>query len=489
MARQYHGLKLVEALEHMYDVVGELYKVGAKPESLLRESLKGVNVEKEATILSRAITASYWLRKLTYALKELVVEAQRFAIARRLYAYEEACEIRGVLLWSQTIRRMATLQPPLQLVLVKTFNTPEYVLLRHTVATVRSLLEHYSRTLEIEVEKLLEDLKRQLGLRQAIIKGFDKGVRRLLHTMNTCTSLLRKLEKKTILSQVDGVKTPARTTPQQLLNTYKSRRRKLAQLITEKPWKPKWVQKLLQLAKQVEELADELEEVKDVISHTKRSIKLGKARKIASTSLRLLSWRLYELYTLYILLQAITKLAKIEHVKLDEKNHQLHIILSNGEKLVILYNQPLENSILAKAKAHWIANGSIPSETIQKMRGKPDITFKTSNNTKLIILEAKFSNNPTYLSAARFKILAYTYEYQAQAAILAYPTPPTRTSLDPEEAEIAGILGEAYEKDGIKIELKNTTLYILPIVPHESRLRRNTQILQKVLKEFLDKMG
>lgn len=469
----------------MYDVVGELYKIGVKPETLLKESLKGINVGKESTMLSRAVVASYWLYKLTYTLKELVMEAQRFAIAKRLYSYEEAYEIRGVLVWSHTIRRIATLQPPLQLVLVKVFNTPEYVLLRYTVATIRSLLEYYNRILESEVEKLIEDLKRQLGLRHTTLKGFDKCVRRLIYVINVCTSLLKKLEKKTILSQVDRVKIPTRITPQQLLNVYKSRRRELTQLIAERPWKPKWVQKLLQLTRQVEKLIDDLEGLRDVIIHTKRSIKLGKAKKIASTSLRLLSWKLYELYILYILLQAITKLTYIKHVKLDDEKHQLHIILPDGKRLVILYNQPLENSILAQAKAQWITDGNVTSETIQRIRGKPDITVKTNSNTKLIILEAKFSNNPTYLSAARFKILAYTYEYQARTAILVYPTPPIKTSLDPEEAEITGMLEEAYKRNGIKIELKNTTLYILPIVPHKNKLRENIQILQKVLMSHL----
>ena len=483
--KHYRGLELVEALEHMYDVVGELYKVGVKPETLLKESLKGINVEKEATMLSKAIVASYWLHKLTYTLKELVVEAQRFAIAKRLYSYEEAYEIRGVLVWSHTIRRMATLQPPLQLILVKVFNTPEYILLRYTVATVRSLLEYYSRILESEVEKLIEDLKGELGLKHTVFKGFDRCARRLIYVLDVCTSLLKRLERKTILSQVDRVKIPTKITPQQLLDIYKDRRRELVQLIARRPWKPKWVQKLLQLTKQVERLINELEGLRDVISHTKRSVELGKAKKIAFASLRLLSWRLYELYVLYILLQAIARLTPIKYVKLDGEKHQLHIVLPNGRKLIVLYNQPLENSVLAHAKAQWMTDGSIASETIQKMRGKPDITVKTSNNAKLVILEAKFSNNPVYLSAARFKILAYTYEYQAQTAILVYPTPPIKTSLDLEEAEIAGMLEEAYKKNGMKIELKNTTLYILPIVPHKSRLRKNIQILQKALTNHL----
>jgi len=478
------SLKLVEALEHMYKVVGELYKIGMKPEVLLKDVLRGISVKKEATTLSRAIAASYQLHQLTYTLKDLVMEAQKFAITKRVYSYEEAYEIRGVVLWSHTIKRMATLQPPLQLVLVKIFNTPEYVLLRYTITIVKGLLEYYNEIFKSEVEKLLEILRMQIGLKRVIFEGFDKCIKKLISNINTSISLLKRLEKKTILSQVVIARLPTKTSPQQLLDVYKRRRRELVNLIVKKPWKPKWVQKLLQITEQVEKLENELEKLRDIISHTS-SMKSREARKIASASLRLLSWRLYELYVLYALLQAIAKLKYIRHVKLDEEKHQLYITFSNGKRLIVLYNQPLENSILAQAKAEWIRNGRVTSKIIQKMRGKPDIAIKTNSNTRLIILEAKFSNNPAYLSAAKFKILAYIYEYQAQVAILAYPAPPIKSSLDSEETEVAGILIEAYRKNGMKIEFRHTTLYILPIVPHKNKFHENIQILQKVLSNHL----
>ncbi|HIQ10478.1 MAG TPA: hypothetical protein EYH26_00675, partial [Pyrodictium sp.] len=168
MMKYCQSLKLVEALEHMYKVVGELYKIGMKPEVLLKDVLRGISVKKEATTLSRAIAASYQLHQLTYTLKDLVMEAQKFAITKRVYSYEEAYEIRGVVLWSHTIKRMATLQPPLQLVLVKIFNTPEYILLRYTVTITKGLLEYYNEILKSEVEKLLEILRMQIGLKRVI---------------------------------------------------------------------------------------------------------------------------------------------------------------------------------------------------------------------------------------------------------------------------------------------------------------------------------
>jgi len=44
-----------------------------------------------------------------------------------------------------------------------------------------------------------------------------------------------------------------------------------------------------------------------------------------------------------------------------------------------------------------------------------------------LILEVKFSNNPSYLSQAIFKILAYLVLFNAKTGILVYPTMSKKT--------------------------------------------------------------
>jgi hypothetical protein len=60
-------------------------------------------------------------------------------------------------------------------------------------------------------------------------------------------------------------------------------------------------------------------------------------------------------------------------------------------------------------------------ETAKKARGRPDISLwkiKGGERKVLLVIECKFSDDPNYLTAGRFKAMAYLYEYGALAGAL-----------------------------------------------------------------------
>jgi hypothetical protein len=64
------------------------------------------------------------------------------------------------------------------------------------------------------------------------------------------------------------------------------------------------------------------------------------------------------------------------------------------------------------------------------LRGRPDAMI---NGGRRIVVEAKFSSEPQYITLGRFKTMAYVYEYGADAGLLVFPDlEEKRTDLEDE---------------------------------------------------------
>jgi hypothetical protein len=113
-------------------------------------------------------------------------------------------------------------------------------------------------------------------------------------------------------------------------------------------------------------------------------------------------------------------------------------------------------------------------ETAKKARGRPDISLwkiKDRERERLLVIECKFSDSPPYLTAGRFKAMAYLYEYGAQAGALVFPELSERRPYDNEDEGTRGLWRSLTKEGGLLcMSLRDGTgqaLYLLRVDPAE----------------------
>jgi len=128
--------------------------------------------------------------------------------------------------------------------------------------------------------------------------------------------------------------------------------------------------------------------------------------------LLMLAWRLYELYVAGIVLEALGELG----YSVEKADANRFVLTRDNEAVELLLNSDMEGSRLLSVDSD--------KETAKKARGRPDISLwkiKDGERKGLLVIECKFSDSPPYLTAGRFKAMAYLYEYGAQLGALVFP--------------------------------------------------------------------
>ncbi|AKT34044.1 hypothetical protein PYWP30_00388 [Pyrobaculum sp. WP30] len=120
-----------------------------------------------------------------------------------------------------------------------------------------------------------------------------------------------------------------------------------------------------------------------------------------------LDWRLYEIYIYFLLHDALEELGYAECAPRHCHNGDL-CFERETQRICILFNKPHDSSIVA----------SYNGEPAQRLRGRPDAMI---HGGQKIVVEAKFSSEPQYITLGRFKAMAYVYEYGADAGLLVFP--------------------------------------------------------------------
>ncbi|NAZ34057.1 MAG: hypothetical protein GU356_07210 [Pyrobaculum sp.] len=122
-----------------------------------------------------------------------------------------------------------------------------------------------------------------------------------------------------------------------------------------------------------------------------------------------LDWRLYEIYIYFLLYEAMKELGYAEAECAPGLCGDGDLCFESGtRRICILFNKPHESSIVA----------SYDGEPAERLRGRPDAMI---NGGRRIVVEAKFSSEPQYITLGRFKAMAYVYEYGADAGLLVFP--------------------------------------------------------------------
>jgi hypothetical protein len=252
----------------------------------------------------------------------------------------------------------------------------------------------------------------------------------------------------------------------------------LISVIKSKPWRPKWVEKTIKLSQSIKNLEESINSLRNVVEVLHKRVDKDVMKDISNT-VKFLAFRLYEIYTYMVTLAAILKVFKGSIEEIRERS--MRIVYDYEKSIIVVYGEKPGRSIIEDAEAKWLTGEAINKDKLVVLAGKPDIGVY---NEVKVIIEAKFSNTPAYLTQARFKTLAYIHEYNADAGILVYPGSITEREIDEEEQETVRILKSAKKKGGLEITLATgKKLVILPLPPTETE--KNIEKMTRILASLL----
>ncbi len=207
-------------------------------------------------------------------------------------------------------------------------------------------------------------------------------------------------------------------------------------------------------------------------------------------TLEISTGKLYELFGFTLILQALIEEFSPTEIKVleDERELQMSIVDS---KMIISYNTLPEDveSRLARAYARGIMNGPVERELIRKLGGLPDtiILLKGENKRRILLVDYKYSRSYNYLVQARFKAVAYLYEFNADCAVIVTPTPGETGDVDEEVKEQTSFYDAIKTSGGAEIRIDNNgkVLAIVYVDPKPESLKGAISAL-KVLFRFVN---
>ncbi|BFH72931.1 hypothetical protein SJAV_08750 [Sulfurisphaera javensis] len=184
--------------------------------------------------------------------------------------------------------------------------------------------------------------------------------------------------------------------------------------------------------------------------------------------LLLLRWRLYEIYTFFLVAKLLE--SKGYTIVFDKGEF---LAYKGGKKLRLLFNSSIES----KSKLDGIDDLS----DVTQYMGRPDFSLDNSN---LIIFECKYSSRVSYITASRFKIMAYAYEYDPLTVILVYPGLIENEAMDLEEMSTLKLNEIVNERGYVDIRFKNgKKLFMLKINPLDDD-NKNIKKIENILSSL-----
>ncbi|MGC9106419.1 MAG: hypothetical protein ACP5HQ_08400 [Thermoprotei archaeon] len=193
--------------------------------------------------------------------------------------------------------------------------------------------------------------------------------------------------------------------------------------------------------------------------------------------IELVLWKLYELYVFYLVVSVLEREGyRIRKVD-GEKANSRYVAEKDGKRLNLVFNASLNSSKLRRV------DGLTSPGDIERFRGRPDLSLY---GRRPIIFECKYSTSVGYITMGRFKVMAYTYEYDPCLSVLVYPGVEEGPNYD-EEDEATRELDERVEREGGVLEFEYNGHTILmarvdPLLGVEENLRVVERVLYPLLK-------
>jgi len=408
---------LKKRIRYMARMVARSYLRGlSSSEAVLDRLLKKADEKYEVDELTRAYLTAWLARVAASDLKSAVEDARRDRLLYRQFQVVYDSTSWGPI---DVARTIAVYPGGLQasMTYVPTFSSPELILLEEIVSRSLGALDEVMRGLR--------------GLAQA--EGEDP----LLRELNDAVKRLEEAVDR-LRAEAEGLQGyPVQLSDEELR----------AEWERLSPYAPRWLSEAWNAYRLLKYLREGIRV---------RQPPLRGGRYL----LVMLAWRLYELYVAGIVLEALGELGY--SVKVDDNRFVLR--RDNNEAGELLLNSDMEESRLASVDSD--------KETARKARGRPDISLKDKNRERLLVIECKFSDNPNYLTAGRFKAMAYLYEYGAQLGALVFPELNSeRRPYDDEDEGTRGLWRSLTKEGGLLcMSLRDGTgqaLYLIRVDPAE----------------------
>ncbi len=441
-------------IEYMHEKILELYLVYQHKDPLRlfyeENELKKLEIKVEALEWKLSpedlVTMMFQLYRFVKAaeiLKDIVNEANNLLLRKRVYEYVEDWSVRGIIDWPQAIKNYISSRPIVQKVIGYTLNSPENLLLRATIDYILNELEKLRGVLGNASTNTVLGISKEVLAKLPMFKIITEKI-------SNVSEDLRNEVENSFLSKI-----PSNLyDPESIESLWE-----LVDEVEYMPWKPEWVQKLLDdviyryylFESNIEKVLKRLTVL--VIDYLLKKTDLTTIR----WALKIYSYKLYEIYCLYLLIKIF------EELGMDlEIGYKTIIAYKNDQKIEILFNREVKDL-------------KLPIKAI------PDISLK---NTHRIVFEVKFSANPSYLSQAVFKVISYMVLYDADKGVLAYPIIPRRAPIEREDEEIyTSIIRKPNEEVMIRINDRQYKLYPLEIMPLENREEENKAVLKTIVMD------
>lgn len=191
----------------------------------------------------------------------------------------------------------------------------------------------------------------------------------------------------------------------------------------------------------------------------------GKADK---ELIKLIKWKLYELYVFYLVVTYLSS----EGYDIVKESEKEYYAVKGDKRVKLIFNASLPNSKLRKVD---------DMENIDIYKGRPDISL---SDEKPIIFECKYSQKVSYITMGRFKVMAYTYEYDPLISVLVYPGLEEKgIGYDPEDSATRELDRRAKERGLIDFWYNSHLIYMAVIDPLKDDEEYNLKIIKKILSE------
>lgn len=205
-----------------------------------------------------------------------------------------------------------------------------------------------------------------------------------------------------------------------------------------------------------------------------------KAREISNFKLGLWDYKLYEIYTYYVITYVTAKTLNIHQILMFKDEI---LLLSKNYEVRIIYDK------VPKCRS-WVAHGKhivYNSNGVAVPAGRPDVVIQLGNNV-ISVCDAKYRVSMKELSECRFKILGYMHEYSSVTGALIFDPLHIIHSytVDIEVEENIEFLKNIMGHKGVIIEDENKTLYIVPLEPKppvELVKSREYRIIEDMVKK------
>lgn len=202
--------------------------------------------------------------------------------------------------------------------------------------------------------------------------------------------------------------------------------------------------------------------------------------------------KLYELFAFTMVLEALLdRFAEVGRVEVDADGRVIVIhgrLASAGPVTVkVAYNAvPSDvSSRIRAASAHGILDREMDTS---RLVGLPDtiILVEGGGLSKKIVVDYKYTREVDYLVQARFKALAYLYEFSADAAVIITPAPAETREADDETIEQGSFYRGAVSSGGALVTLDGTEKLAIAFVnPVPKDEERNRVVIRSLFRQLL----